>query len=440
MATDVYRVYAYDLNTNALITELPGSGLAFDSRLNDAGSISMSLPISRPSVASRVKPLMAYSGIPFAVYVDRDGMLVWGGIIWTWTYSRASGVVELGGKEFLSYFSQRTIVADYSLATYPSTDLTVYATAPTSTLTVTSTTGFTAGMKITVGSDTPEVVTILSVTAPNTITLVSPTVLNHPSTAPVSYSIDPAQLAYKALTDAQNVALAGTGSNIGVTVSGGTSSITPIVPGYALSQRTMVSNVVKDMSNISEMTNGTVDTVFKCAWSSGVPTKTATIYSPRAGVIGSASGIAFDLSRVMDYTWPTDASSIGSKIFSTGGSGLSAEANSASPIGGSGQMPRMDKVVSFSNVNSQTQLDAMTQGLPQQFGAPIPTPTVTEPTSAYPVLGSFSVGDDARLYIASDERFPAGLNEYWRIIQYSVSVPDEGVPTITFTFNQPPVY
>ena len=373
VATDVYRVYAYDLNANTLITELPAVNLSFDCRLNDAGSIAFDLPISRPSVASRVKPLMAYSGVPFAVYVDRDGTIVWGGIIWTWNYSRASGTVSLGGKEFLSYFAQRTIAADYSAGSYPS-------------------------------------------------------------------GIDPTQLAYKALTDAQNVSLSGSGANIGVAVSVASAWGSTVIPGYSLTQRSTVANVVKDMATINAPTNGTVDTVFKSTWVAGAPAKTAVITAPRTGLIGSASGIAFDLSRVKDYTWPTDATTIGTTIYATGGSSLSATQTTSNPIGGTAQLPRLDKVISFSNVNSQTQLNAMSVSLPQQYGQPIPTPTVIQPTSVYPKLGTFSVGDDARLYIASDERFPSGLNEYWRIVQYAVTVPNEGVPTISFTFNKPPVY
>lgn len=505
MATDIFRVYAYDLNTNSLITELPASSLSFDSRLNDAGSISLSLPISRPDAASRVKPLMSYSGTPFEIHVDRDGVIVWSGIIWTWNYSRAAGVLSLGGKEFLSYFAQRFTAKDYSLDTYPFTRLTAYATAPVSTLTVESTTGFTAGMKITVGVDAAEVVEVQSVTAPYTITLVSPTVNNHPATAPVSYSIDPAALVKLAVNDAQtvisttlsaNVSVGGTaltvvsntgffagqfiqvggatsytvdsvagattinltsaltsayssgatvtsnvGGNIGISVVGGTSTIPAIIPSYPFSGRTSVANLIKDMSNINSPGAGTVDTTITSTWVSGNPSTVLTISSPRAGRIGSASGLIFDLSRVLDYTWATDGASVGTTIVATGGTGgISSTVRSSAPVGSVGQMPRLDKVVSFSNVRSQSQLDAMSSGLSQQFGYPVPTPTVTQPTSVIPYLSTFSLGDDARLYIKSDERFPDGLDEYWRIIQFQVQVPEEGVPTVTFTFNKPPSY
>lgn len=443
MTVDIFRVYAYDLDTNTLITELPAHDLSFDSRLNDSGSISFTLNLSRPEVASRVKPLLPYNGNPFAVYVDRDGALVWGGIIWTWNYARATGDLAMQGKQIMSYFSQRKLAVDYSVGNpsfAPSTTMLAYATAPTSTLSVTSTTGFTAGQSIQFGVENPEVRTIASVTAPNTITLTSPTAYNHAANGPVQYAIDPAALVKTAVNDAQNTTLCGPGASIGVTVVGGTSTIPPIVPAYPASQNTPVAQLISDMAAINSTGNGTVDTTIASSWSSGAPANVLTIWSPRAGRIGSASGLIFDLSRAIDYTWPTDATSTGTNFTVTGGNSLTSTATSGVPVGGLGQMPRLDKVVSFSSVQSQSQLDAMTVGVVQQFSAPVPSPSVTQPTSALPTLGSFVLGDDVRVFISSDERFPSGLDEYWRIIQYSVKVPDEGVPTITFTLNKPPVY
>jgi hypothetical protein len=194
------------------------------------------------------------------------------------------------------------------------------------------------------------------------------------------------------------------------------------------------------MAAISSTGNGSVDTAFTSAWVAGVPVTTMTISSPRAGRIGSASGLIIDLSRALDYTWPTNATATGTTIIVTGGNGLVSKLSTGVSVGGLGQLPHLDKVVSFSSVQSQSQLNTMAAGLPQVYQAPLPTPTVTIPTTALPQLGSFIIGDDVRILINSDERFPAGLDEYWRIVQYSVNVPDEGVPTVTFTLNKPPVY
>lgn len=372
-----FRVYAYDLNTNTKLTELPANGLTFDTRLNDAGSIGFILDLKSPTVATIAGPILAYNGAPFAVYVDRSGVIVWGGTAWTTNYSRSSGILTVTGKEFFAYFNQRIIAADYSAITYPS-------------------------------------------------------------------GIDPAQLVYKAFTDAQNVALCGPGASIGLTVLGGTSTIPPLVPGYPLTQRTTVAQIAADMSSVSAPGQGTVDTTITCYWdANGNPQRTMQIWSPRAGRAAGTTGLIFDLASVLDYTWPTDATKMGTTILATGaGSGPAtptAIVQSTTPVGGLGQPPRLDQVVSFANVQSQAQVSAMAQGQVQLIGHPVVTPTVTLPTSANPPLGSWLVGDDARLFTAGDERFPQGKDEFWRIVQYSTTVPDEGVPQVVLTFNQPPV-
>jgi hypothetical protein len=378
---ETYRVYAYDINTNTLIAELPAKGLTFDCRLNDAGSISFELPISRPTVRKIVEPVLNYQGIPFAVYVDRNGEIVWGGVIWTWNYSRSSGTLSLGGKEWFSYFAQRFIDGDYSEATYPT-------------------------------------------------------------------GVDPAWLVRDVLTKAQfpdpiNYPNYG---NVHINIEGGSSSLPAIVPGYPLGQVTTVAQVISDQANILQPGDGTLDTVFRSTWdNNGNPATTAYILSPRAGRIGTESPLMFDIAHAIDYTWPIDNTQAGNALIITGSSNgdLTPIAFSEDPstLGARlGTSPLLNKNVSFSNITSQQQINAVAPGLAQQFWKPIATPTVTVPAGSSQPLGSYTVGDDARLYLKSDELFAAGIDEYLRIVQYAVTVPDEGLPTVTLTFNPPPVY
>lgn len=380
-----YTVYAYDLNTNTLIGHLPATGLKFGCRLNDAGPISFDMNLQNPVVASLAQAVLAYQGTPFALYVQRstggsNGTLVWGGIAWTTTYSKASGVLSIGGKEWLSYFDQRVITADYSQVSYPS-------------------------------------------------------------------GIDPAQLVQKALTDAQSAAKSGPGASLGIQIVGGTSTIPHFVPGYPISQHTTVGQILADMAATSAPGSGTVDTVFTSAWTTGgVPQVTATIATLRAGRAASNTNLIFDLSKALDYTWPADATKMGTSLIATGaGSGsatVSATVQSPyAPVGGLGQSPRLDQVYQFNNVQSQSQISAMGKGIAQLYGQAVVTPTVKVPTNLVEQpLGSWMIGDDARLFTQSDERFPNGLDQYWRIVAYDVEVPDEGVPSVTLTFNTPPVF
>jgi hypothetical protein len=57
------------------------------------------------------------SGGRTALYVDRDGVLIWGGIIWGGSRKKASHSVEIQALEFESYLYRRLITKDYRPAT-----------------------------------------------------------------------------------------------------------------------------------------------------------------------------------------------------------------------------------------------------------------------------------------------------------------------------------
>jgi hypothetical protein len=104
-----YTYLIADLRTGLVVDELPLSGVTFDKKLNDGGTLRGSLPVADPVVRDREPRLLTEPGRS-AVYVDRDGELVWGGIIWTSRYSALTGVLELGAADFLSYFEHRYVL------------------------------------------------------------------------------------------------------------------------------------------------------------------------------------------------------------------------------------------------------------------------------------------------------------------------------------------
>ena len=113
----IYRYLFADLVTNAVLAELPLSGVRFDLKLSAAGSFAANLPLEDPRVSAL--PFLAAT-LPgrTAVYVDRDGVLLWGGILWT-RRATTGGLLEFAGLEFESYFAQRLITAD---AVFAATD------------------------------------------------------------------------------------------------------------------------------------------------------------------------------------------------------------------------------------------------------------------------------------------------------------------------------
>jgi hypothetical protein len=110
-----YTYLIADLRTGTILDELPLSGVSFDKKLNDAGSFRGRLRVDDPEIRIREPRVLAEPG-RCAVYVDRDGDLLWGGIVWTSRYSAAGGVLELGAADFLSYFDHRLVLDPADLA------------------------------------------------------------------------------------------------------------------------------------------------------------------------------------------------------------------------------------------------------------------------------------------------------------------------------------
>lgn len=109
-----YKYRFYDLlslaSTPKLIADLPLTGVSFSSQLDAAGSFSATLPLGDPKIEN-LDWRSALQESRTAIFVDRDGVLVWGGILWTTSRSHASSNISLGAKEFWSYFGRRYIIA-----------------------------------------------------------------------------------------------------------------------------------------------------------------------------------------------------------------------------------------------------------------------------------------------------------------------------------------
>lgn len=105
-------LYTYrfaDLMTGNMLAELPLTGVTFDSRLNAAGSFKADLSLSDPTLVLAKDPIGSTQPGRTAIWVDRDGTLVWGGILWTRFYDSEKEVLTLGGQDFFSYFDHRYV-------------------------------------------------------------------------------------------------------------------------------------------------------------------------------------------------------------------------------------------------------------------------------------------------------------------------------------------
>jgi hypothetical protein len=111
MATN-YRYLFADLITNDILAEIPLTNVSFTQSLNTPGSFTGSILGSDVNEQGYDIP---NSTIPArtAIYVDRDGVLIWGGIIWLRTWDTDAQRYTFSAREFGSYFERRRITGDF---------------------------------------------------------------------------------------------------------------------------------------------------------------------------------------------------------------------------------------------------------------------------------------------------------------------------------------
>jgi hypothetical protein len=126
----VYTYYLFDLVSGAQLGTLPLKQVTFASRLNQIGDFSAVLELADPAVQAAAPIDLTNLGRT-AIYVDRDGALVWGGILWTRNYRSLDRTLSIAGQDFTSYFFRRVLYAARSyVAVDPLTaaqDLIAYA-------------------------------------------------------------------------------------------------------------------------------------------------------------------------------------------------------------------------------------------------------------------------------------------------------------------------
>lgn len=108
----VYRYYTVDLLTNETLEEIPFGGVNWSRSLQSAGSFSGSIP-----VIDSTEHLSLYeSTMPgkTALYIVRNGVCVWGGIIWSREYDIVNKNLSVAALEFTSYLYHRRIWKTWS--------------------------------------------------------------------------------------------------------------------------------------------------------------------------------------------------------------------------------------------------------------------------------------------------------------------------------------
>lgn len=103
MAT--YRYLTYDLLSNAVLADLPFSDVTYGEVLNKPGSFSGTLPMFGDDAVTLANIEVGRVGL----LVERDGSIVWNGIIWTIDTDVQTQRVRVGAEGTWSYFQRRII-------------------------------------------------------------------------------------------------------------------------------------------------------------------------------------------------------------------------------------------------------------------------------------------------------------------------------------------
>jgi hypothetical protein len=99
-----YRHLVADLLTGTIREEIPFSTVKYSHVLNRPGGFAATLPLRHPKATrANLDPGRT------AIYVERNGVIMWGGILWTAKASVGGASVEVGGEGFWSYFRRRLV-------------------------------------------------------------------------------------------------------------------------------------------------------------------------------------------------------------------------------------------------------------------------------------------------------------------------------------------
>ena len=107
-----YRYFTTDLLTNQVLAEIPFRGVSFERSIKSAGTFGGTIPVIPDTSSMNIYD----STMPgkTALYVVRDGVCVWGGIVWHRSYDVVSRSLNVSASEFTSYFHHRDIWKTWS--------------------------------------------------------------------------------------------------------------------------------------------------------------------------------------------------------------------------------------------------------------------------------------------------------------------------------------
>jgi len=119
MATYTY-LFA-DLRSGVVINELALYGTSFARELNKFGDWTGTIGLDNETMRNKDIKDCTIPGRT-AIYVDRDGVIVYAGVVWTRTYASQGKTIQLTGQDLSSYFNKRFISGRFATRDFIQTD------------------------------------------------------------------------------------------------------------------------------------------------------------------------------------------------------------------------------------------------------------------------------------------------------------------------------
>lgn len=105
----VYTYLTADLLTGVIREEVPLTGVRWSKALNGPGALNANIRYTHPKATrANLDPGKT------AIYIRRNGLIVWGGILWTARKVKGNDVLQLGCLGFWSYFRRRRLRHSFS--------------------------------------------------------------------------------------------------------------------------------------------------------------------------------------------------------------------------------------------------------------------------------------------------------------------------------------
>ncbi|MFD0562915.1 hypothetical protein ACFQ2M_13415 [Kitasatospora saccharophila] len=358
--------------------------MEYSTELNGIGTCTATLPLN--STTAPLLPMDATIPTRTVLYIDRDGVIVWAGIVWTRRPLERGGQIygaQLQAAELPSYWQHRHV--NVLLSTDP---------------------------------------TVLTANGANTAYVPAGQRM-YADQAWIVWSL----LQYAA-ADISGAGSIGVDTNLLTAPTGITRTRT-----YDPAERPVIYDLI---AQLAEVDNG-FDWGIETGWNGdGSRYRRWQVYYPRRGRPASLTGFTFQHGpggNILAPDWPEDGTLLATRAIALGsGQGIGvvvgqAEATDMLAAG----WPLLETVAKYSGVSEYNTIQSHAAADLAAHSNATTAPTFSVLADADPVLGSYTVGDSARFIVDPNPYYPNGLDDELRIVTIKVTVTSGGPETVALT-------